>query len=47
MVLMVPPGKKSPPVDVLPVNVDVMTRRKWKLVSPAATEEKVTDNGES
>ena len=46
MTKMVPSGKKSDPVDVLPQNVETMKRKGWKEVD-AVTVKKVKDNGKS
>ena len=46
MVKMVPPGKKSDPVDVLPQNVETMKRKGWKRLD-AATDKKVKDDVKS
>lgn len=55
MVKMIPPGKKSDPVDVLPHHVGTMERKGWtredakqSTTKPVKTKiEKVTDDGES
>ena len=46
MVKMVPSGKKSDPVDVLPQSVETMERKGWKRVDAPVRKKKVKDDGE-